>query len=226
MGILHLSPLHHCHSPSQFSHTLWQPQLYSSLPNNKEPLPSTRSSSLTLVQRRTDPREGDGTWLPVRMVLPPELPCAPCTLQALLISVSLGSSSTPAWGFSFLCSLLACSHPSSRLCLLYGQQLRTVSFLYSPPWGAAFQMMLLLCSCHTSAEITPLTPSASSPDHSEVTAFALGMSTLCNNALCPGKTAVRELSPLVLLLPKLSPAEVIKALEKVLCEERLRAGTV
>lgn len=110
-------------------------------------------------------------------------------------------------GLSSLCSLLAYSHPSSRLCLLYGQQLRTVSFLYSPPWGAAFQMMLLLCSCHASPELTPLTPAASNPDHTEVTALALGMSTPCSNALCLGKTAARELSPLVLLLPKLRPAE-------------------
>lgn len=35
LGSLHLSPLHLSHS-CQFSHTLWQPQLYSSLSSNRE----------------------------------------------------------------------------------------------------------------------------------------------------------------------------------------------
>lgn len=212
-----------CILPShQFSHTLWQPQLYSSLSSNRE-LYHQHPAPLTLEQRWTDPWERGGAWLPVRVVLPPGLLCAPCIPQA---PVSFGTSSTPAWGFSFLCSPLAYSHPSSRLCLLYGQQLRTVSFLYSLPWGAAFQMMFLLCSCHASDEIMPDSHSLQSRPW---WSYSIGLHiTLCNNALCLGKTAVRELAPLCCFPNWVQERtmEVIKGLEHLLCEERLRAGTV
>lgn len=55
--------------------------------------------------------------------------------------------------------------------------------------------------------ITPLTPAASSPDRTKVPGLALGMSVPRSNALRLGKTAIRELSPLVQVLPKESPAE-------------------
>lgn len=81
------------------------------------------------------------------------------------------------------------------------------SLLYSPPHGAAFQTVPLLCSCRGSAEIKPPTPAAFSPDCPKVTGLALGVSIPRSDVLRRGKRAGGEPSPLVLVLPKQSPAE-------------------
>jgi len=53
----------------------------------------------------------------------------------------------------------------------------------------------------------PLSPTASSPDPTEVTGSASGTSMLCSNARRLRKTAAGELSPLAWVLPKQCPAE-------------------
>lgn len=169
------------------------------------PLPSTLSPSLTLESRRVQLEEDDGTCsLSGGYCLPNH--CAPFSPQALLpLTWDLKHPCLEVFLPMFPASIQP--HKLQALPAAWAAIKAGSSLLYSPPCGAAFQTMLLLCSCHGSAEITPLTPTASSPDHTKVTGLVLGTSILCSNALCLGKREIRELSSLVWEVPKQSPAE-------------------